>query len=61
MNRSAQAETNDRKGNRLMTALTGLRDWVDARLPVVAAWKKHMSHYYAPKTSTSGIFGVLSC
>ena len=45
MNRSTQAETTDRKDNRLMTALTGLRDWVDARLPVVAAWKKHMSQY----------------
>ena len=28
---------------RLMSALIGLRDWIDARLPIVAAWKKHMS------------------
>ena len=34
---------------RLMSALIGLRDWTDARLPIVAAWKKHMSEYYAPK------------
>ena len=58
MNDSTQAETTASKGNRLMTALAGLRDWVDARLPVVAAWKKHMSQYYAPKTSTSGTFLV---
>ena len=48
MNSSKEAGTTDRKDNRLMSALTGLRDWVDARLPVVAAWKKHMSQYYAP-------------
>ena len=23
--------------------------WVDARLPVIAAWEKHLSKYYAPK------------
>ena len=61
MNDFTQAETKDRKDNRLMTALTGLRDWVDARLPVVAAWKKHMSQYYAPKNFNFWyFFGVLS-
>ena len=61
MNDSTQAETTGSKGNRLMTALTGLRDWVDARLPVVAAWKKHMSQYYAPKNFNFWyFFGVLS-
>tara|TARA_B100000408_G_scaffold138157_1_gene131036 strand:+ start:1 stop:2001 length:2001 start_codon:yes stop_codon:yes gene_type:complete len=38
-----------------------LRDWVDARLPIVAAWKKHMSEYYAPKNFNIWyFFGVLS-
>ena len=61
MNDFTQAETKDRKDNRLMTALTGLRDWVDARLPVVAAWKKHMSQYYAPNNFNFWyFFGVLS-
>ena len=61
MNDSTQAETTGSKGNRLMTALAGLRDWVDARLPVVAAWKKHMSQYYAPKNFNFWyFFGVLS-
>ena len=61
MNDSTQAETTGTKGNRLMTALAGLRDWVDARLPVVAAWKKHMSQYYAPKNFNFWyFFGVLS-
>jgi hypothetical protein len=34
---------------RTMKTLTSIRDWTDARLPIVAAWKKHMSEYYAPK------------
>ena len=29
--------------------LVGVRDWVDARLPIMDAWKKHLSEYYAPK------------
>jgi hypothetical protein len=46
---------------RLMSALIGLRDWIDARLPIVAAWKKHMSEYYAPKNFNIWyFFGVLS-
>ena len=27
---------------------------IDERLPIVEAWEKHLSKYYAPKTSTSG-------
>ena len=46
---------------RLMSALIGLRDWIDARLPIVAAWKKLMSEYYAPKNFNIWYFlGVLS-
>ncbi len=41
--------------------LIGLRDWIDARLPIVAAWKQHMSEYYAPKNFNFWyFFGVLS-
>ena len=32
-----------------MRMVNGLIDWVDARLPVVNAYKKHMSEYYASK------------
>lgn len=36
-------------------------DWVDARLPVVNAFKKHMSEYYAPKNfNILYYFGVFS-
>ncbi|MDO6460312.1 cytochrome bc complex cytochrome b subunit [Granulosicoccaceae sp. 1_MG-2023] len=27
----------------------GLMGWIDARLPVTEAWKKHLAEYYAPK------------
>ena len=30
-------------------ALTGLRDWVDARFPLTKSWNEHMAKYYAPK------------
>jgi len=44
-----------------MSEIIDLRDWVDARLPIVAAWKKHMSEYYAPKNFNIWyFFGVLS-
>ena len=44
-----------------MSEMINLRDWVDARLPIVAAWKKHMSEYYAPKNFNIWyFFGVLS-
>ena len=46
---------------RFMSAMIGLRDWTDARLPIIAAWKKHMSEYYAPKNFNFWyFFGVLS-
>ncbi|MDC0598507.1 cytochrome b N-terminal domain-containing protein [Gammaproteobacteria bacterium] len=39
----------------------GLMAWIDARLPVTAAWEKHMSKYYAPKNFNFWYcFGVLS-
>ncbi|TBR44904.1 cytochrome bc complex cytochrome b subunit [Marinomonas agarivorans] len=38
-----------------------LLNWVDARLPVVEAYEKHLSKYYAPKNfNFLYIFGVLS-
>jgi ubiquinol-cytochrome c reductase cytochrome b subunit len=41
--------------------LIGLRDWVDARLPIVRAWDTHMGKYYAPKNFNWWyFFGVLS-
>lgn len=41
--------------------LVGLRDWVDARLPIMRAWNTHMGAYYAPKNFNFWyFFGVLS-
>ncbi len=41
--------------------LLGLRDWVDARLPIMRAWNTHMGKYYAPKNFNFWyFFGVLS-
>ncbi len=41
--------------------MTGLVDWVDARLPIVRAWDTHMAKYYAPKNFNFWyFFGVLS-
>ncbi len=41
--------------------LIGLRDWVDARLPIMRAWNTHMGKYYAPKNFNFWyFFGVLS-
>lgn len=49
------------KQGRFMSAMTGLVGWIDARLPIVAAWKQHMSEYYAPKNFNFWyFFGVLS-
>ena len=31
-------------------------NWVDARMPIVAAWEKHLSKYYAPKNFNSWYF-----
>lgn len=53
------SETN--KPGLLVGALIGLRDWTDARLPIMTAWKKHMSEYYAPSNFNFWyFFGVLS-
>lgn len=44
-----------------MNMLIALRDWVDARLPIVRAWDTHMGSYYAPKNFNFWyFFGVLS-
>ena len=44
-----------------MAILNGLVNWVDARLPVVKAFKTHMSEYYAPKNFNFWYyFGVFS-
>jgi len=41
--------------------LIGLRDWIDARLPIMKAWNTHMGKYYAPKNFNFWyFFGVLS-
>jgi len=49
------------KPGRFISGLIGLRDWTDARLPIMTAWKKHMSEYYAPKNFNFWYyFGVLS-
>jgi ubiquinol-cytochrome c reductase cytochrome b subunit len=45
----------------MINILIGLRDWVDARLPIVRAWNTHMGKYYAPKNFNFWyFFGVLS-
>ena len=61
MNESINTDNPVRKSNRLLAILIGLRDWTDARLPIVAAWKKHMSQYHAPNNFNFWyFFGVLS-
>ena len=41
--------------------LSGLWNWIDARLPVQRAWDTHMGKYYAPKNFNFWyVFGVLS-
>jgi ubiquinol-cytochrome c reductase cytochrome b subunit len=45
----------------IINLLVSLRDWVDARLPIVRAWNTHMGQYYAPKNFNFWyVFGVLS-
>ncbi|MDX1804540.1 MAG: cytochrome bc complex cytochrome b subunit [Alcanivorax sp.] len=45
----------------MMGMLNRMVGWVDARLPVVDAYKRHMSEYYAPKNFNFWYyFGVLS-
>lgn len=41
--------------------MTGLVKWVDDRLPIVGAFERHMSKYYAPRNFNIWyVFGVLS-
>ena len=35
--------------NAVVKQLTGLRDWVDARFPLMKLWNEHLAEYYAPK------------
>ncbi|MDG2412364.1 MAG: ubiquinol-cytochrome c reductase [Halioglobus sp.] len=45
----------------IVKLLVALRDWVDARLPIVRAWNTHMGKYYAPKNfNFFYFFGVLA-
>ncbi|MBI2319094.1 MAG: hypothetical protein HYU75_19385, partial [Betaproteobacteria bacterium] len=30
-------------------AFNGILTWVDARFPLMALWREHLSEYYAPK------------
>ena len=49
------------KPGKFISGLVGLRDWVDARLPIMEAWNKHLAEYYAPKNFNFWyFFGVLS-
>lgn len=49
------------KSGWIVSSLAGLRDWTNERLPIVAAWERHMSKYYAPKNFNFWyFFGVLS-
>ena len=33
----------------IVDGLTGLRDWVDDRFPLMSNWNEHLAKYYAPK------------
>lgn len=45
--------------NILTRTATGVADWVNARAPgLMPVYRKHVSEYYAPKTSTSGTTSV---
>ena len=47
--------------NALVRGLIRLRDWTDARLPIVRAWETHLSKYHAPKNFNFWYyFGVLA-
>jgi ubiquinol-cytochrome c reductase cytochrome b subunit len=49
------------ENNKDQVQLTGFLGWLNARLPVVQAFEKHMSKYYAPKNFNFWyVFGVLS-
>ena len=47
--------------NAIVKQLTGLRDWVDDRFPLMKLWNEHLAQYYAPKNFNFWYyFGVLS-
>jgi ubiquinol-cytochrome c reductase cytochrome b subunit len=47
--------------NAITRQLTGLRDWVDDRFPLLKMWNEHLAQYYAPKNFNFWYyFGVLS-
>jgi len=47
--------------NAITRQLTGLRDWVDDRFPLMKLWNEHLAQYYAPKNFNFWYyFGVLS-
>ena len=35
--------------NKIMKALNGLLEWIDARFPLTKMWNEHLARYYAPK------------
>lgn len=35
--------------NRIVKSLYWLRDWIDARYPLMEQWNEHLAKYYAPK------------
>ena len=35
--------------NGVVKQLTGVRDWVDDRFPLMKLWNEHLAEYYAPK------------
>ncbi len=52
---------NNKVTNSVFRALTGLRDWVDARFPLMENWNAHLAKYYAPKNFNFWyFFGALS-
>lgn len=57
----SNSTANTQAPGKIVSALIGLRDWTDARLPIIRAWETHMSKYYAPKNFNFWyFFGVLS-
>ena len=47
--------------NRMQKNMTALQGWIDARFPLTATWKAHVSEYYAPKNFNFWyIFGSLA-
>ena len=47
--------------NAIVRQLTGLRDWIDDRFPLMKLWNEHLAQYYAPKNFNFWYyFGALS-